>query len=128
MVKDLPANAGGLGAQVGLLEEEMAKHSDSLAWIITWAEEPGGLQSIELQRVRHDRVQCTNTSACLKLKEKLKETGNIFHNIIYFGWPSCWQRADLQNRLHFKRSYNFLGKKKEFFSPVHWFSICCVKR
>ena len=54
MVKDLPANAGGLGAQVGLLEEEMAKHSDSLAWIITWAEEPDGLQSIELQRVRHD--------------------------------------------------------------------------
>ena len=41
MVKDLPDNAGGLGAQVGFLEEEMAKHSATLAWIITWAEEPG---------------------------------------------------------------------------------------
>ena len=95
----------------------MATRSSILAWRIPQTEEPGGLQSIELQRVRHDRVQCTNTSACLKLKEKLKETGNIFHNIIYFGWPSCWQRADLQNRLHFKRSYNFLGKKKRIFLP-----------
>ena len=41
MVKDLPANTGGLGAQVGFLEEEMAKHSATLTWIITWAEEPG---------------------------------------------------------------------------------------
>ena len=62
-------------------------------------------------------AQCTNTSAYLKLKEKLKETGNIYHNIIYFGWPSCWQRSGLQNRLHFKRSYNFLGKKKRIFLP-----------
>ena len=45
---------GGLGAQVGFLEEEMAKHSAILAWIITWAEEPGALESMRLQRVRHD--------------------------------------------------------------------------
>ena len=36
------------------LEEEMATHSSILAWKILWTEEPGGLQSIELQRVRHD--------------------------------------------------------------------------
>ena len=54
MVKDLHANAGGLGAQVGFLEEELAKHSNILAWIITWAEEPGELQSMGLERVRHD--------------------------------------------------------------------------
>ena len=35
------------------LEEEMATHSKSLAWRIPWTEEPGGLQSIGLQRVRH---------------------------------------------------------------------------
>ena len=33
-----------------LLEEEMATHSTILAWEIPWSEEPGGLQSIALQR------------------------------------------------------------------------------
>ena len=32
----------------------MATHSSILAWRISWTEEPGGLQSIGLQRVRHD--------------------------------------------------------------------------
>ena len=36
------------------LEKEMATHSNILAWEIPWTEEPGGLQSIELQRVGHD--------------------------------------------------------------------------
>ena len=31
------------------LEEEMATYSSILAWEIPWAEEPGGLQSMELQ-------------------------------------------------------------------------------
>ena len=35
-------------------EKEMASHSSSLAWKIQWTEEHGGLQSMELQRVRHD--------------------------------------------------------------------------
>ena len=41
------------------LEEEIATHSNILAWKIPRTEEPGGLQSIGLQRVRHDWV--TNT-------------------------------------------------------------------
>ena len=36
------------------LEEGMATHSSILAWRIPWTEEPGGLQSIGLQRVKHD--------------------------------------------------------------------------
>ena len=36
------------------LEEGMATHSSILAWRISWTEEPGRLQSIELQIVRHD--------------------------------------------------------------------------
>ena len=35
------------------LEEEMATHSNILAWEIQWTEEPGRLQSMGLQRVRH---------------------------------------------------------------------------
>ena len=37
-----------------LLEKEMATHSSTLAWKILWTEEPGRLQSMESQRVRHD--------------------------------------------------------------------------
>ena len=37
-----------------ILEQEMATHSSTLAWEIAWTEEPGRLQSMGLQRVRHD--------------------------------------------------------------------------
>ena len=36
------------------LEEGMATLSSILAWEIPWTEEPGGLQSMGLQKVRHD--------------------------------------------------------------------------
>ena len=36
------------------LEKEIATHSNILAWEIPWTEEPSGLQSMELQRVRHN--------------------------------------------------------------------------
>ena len=40
--------------QEGSLEERMAIHPNILAWRIPWTEEPGGLQSMGSQRVRHD--------------------------------------------------------------------------
>ena len=36
------------------LEKGMATHSSILVWRIPWKEEPGGLQSVGSQRVRHD--------------------------------------------------------------------------
>ena len=38
------------------LEEEMATHSSILAWKVPQTEDPGGLQSMGLQRVRHNLV------------------------------------------------------------------------
>ena len=58
-VKNLPAMqemwVWSLGLE-DLLEKEMATHSSILAWEIPWREEPGRLQSMELQRVGHDLV------------------------------------------------------------------------
>ena len=56
MVKNPPANVGDtrdMGSIPGSdpLQKEMAIHSSTLAWKIPWMEEPGGLQSIGLQRV-----------------------------------------------------------------------------
>ena len=50
-------NTGDVGLIRGwedLLEKEMATHFSILAWEIPWAEEPGGLQAMGSQRVRHD--------------------------------------------------------------------------
>ena len=55
--KDSTCSARDAVQSLGLedpLEESTATHSSSLAWKIPWTEEPGGLQSIGLQRVRHD--------------------------------------------------------------------------
>ena len=56
-VKNLPAiqetQVQSLGWEDSL-EKGMATHSSILAWRIPWTEEPGGLQSIGLQRVRHN--------------------------------------------------------------------------
>ena len=40
--------------QEDLLEKETATHSSILAWRIPWTEEPGKLESMGLQRVRHN--------------------------------------------------------------------------
>ena len=44
------------------LEEGIATHSSTLVWRIPWTKEPGGLQSVQLQRVRHDRVTKHSTA------------------------------------------------------------------
>ena len=56
-VKNLPAmqetQIQALG-QEDPLEKEMATHSSIPAWRIPWTEEPGGLQSMGSQRVKHN--------------------------------------------------------------------------
>ena len=58
VVKNPPANAGDTGDAGSIPGEHplegRATHSSILAWRIPWTEEPGGLQSIELQRVGHN--------------------------------------------------------------------------
>ena len=48
-------HVGSLG-QEDPLEKGMATQSSILAWKLPWTEEPGGLQSLGLQRVEHDWV------------------------------------------------------------------------
>ena len=77
MVKILPAMwetwVQPLGGE-DPLEEGVATHSRILAWRIPWTEEPGGLQSVESQRVRHDRA--TNTHTRLTLSVVCKKEHN----------------------------------------------------
>ena len=47
------------------LKKEMATHSSILAWEISWTEEPGGLQSMGLQRVGQDLATKEQMPTCL---------------------------------------------------------------
>ena len=67
-----------------LVEKAMAPHSSTLAWKIPWMEKPGRLQSIGLQRVRHDWA--TSLS--------------LFHHmdippLVYFWLKSIWIASTL---------------------------------
>ena len=90
MVKNLPAVQETWVLSLGWenpLEEGMATHSSILAWRIPWTEEPGGLQTMESQRVdTTERINthrngymgayCSNVFSlhcvCLKVNEHLR--------------------------------------------------------
>ena len=57
MVRNLPARWETRVQSLGRedpLEKGMVTHPSVLAWRIPWTEEPGGLQTTALQRVKHD--------------------------------------------------------------------------
>ena len=58
------------------LEEDMATHSSTLTWRVPWTEEPGGPQSMESQRVRHD-LSRTHASNCVKAHQSLSSSDSI---------------------------------------------------
>ena len=55
-----------------VMDRAMATHSSALAWKIPWMEEPGGLQSMGLRRVRHDRATSLSLYIVLGIKKKKK--------------------------------------------------------
>ena len=85
MVKNLPAMQETMLRSLGqedLLEKGRAIHSSILAWRIAWTEKPGRLQSVGLQRVRHDWA--TNTHIYVKMKIL------IFISITHFYRDFSW--------------------------------------
>jgi len=58
----------------------MATHSSILAWRIPWTEEPGRLQSMGLQRVRHDWMTYTMFSF-------VRNCRSVFQTAIHFTFP-----------------------------------------
>ena len=67
------------------LEEEMATHCYNLAWRIPWTEEPGGLQSMGSQRVRHGWATNAFTSFSLSPRP------SIFHQPLLSTVPWSFQ-------------------------------------
>jgi len=61
----------------------MATHSSILAWRIPWTEEPGGLQSMGLQRIGHDWAINTNVSWS-------KLLGRFWLVVLFFSHYRMW--------------------------------------
>ena len=79
------------------LEEEMATHSSILAWRISWSEEPGGLQTMGKDRVRHDSSDLVSlhtyfVSMCnsflLSLLQKNQQTSGLSNTNVLL-YSSC---------------------------------------
>ena len=60
-------------------EEEMATHSSILVWKIPWTEEPGRLQSMVLQRVRHNWVTKHIYYFCCGPDRYWQQPGELIH-------------------------------------------------
>ena len=72
------------------LEEDMATHYSILTWRIPWTEDPGRLQSIGLQRVRHNWARILNyiesrTRSVLKKKKSCSKLVLLLWHI----WDGC---------------------------------------
>ena len=74
-----------------LMEKEMATHSSILAWRIPWTEEPGRLQSMGSQRVRHDWA--TSLSLSLMPHMMILRCG-AFERVKPWWWDYCSYKGD----------------------------------
>ena len=102
VVKFLPANAGDTRDKVRSLgwedplEEEMATHSNILAWEIPWTEDPGELQSMELQRVW---LNWAHTHSSQMLVNRHHEVGKFWLEsskrlLTLVLYPRSWRAAE----------------------------------
>ena len=82
------------------LEKGMASHASTLAWAISWIEEPGRLQSMRLQRVRHDWT--TSLSVSVPLMRFCP------HNLNTFQRPTteCYHLGVLSSKYEFGKYKN----------------------
>ena len=92
-LKEYACNAGDANSIPGLgrsPREGMATHSSILAWKIPWTEEPGGLQSKGLQRVRHAWAQDTATQQSSATPLNFKHYPFFLLNCVFSEHQDWW--------------------------------------
>ena len=102
----------------------MAAYSSILAWRIPWTEEPGGLQSIESQRVRHDLAH-TRAHKSISSHGISPALGPYIFNCL-LGVPT-WIGGQLQKQ----EVQNLPSSHTHFISPKFFFfpaSLCLLIR
>ena len=100
----------------------MATHSSSLAWKIPWTDEPGGLQSMESQRVTQLSTNITHVVyipekppkyvSCLIVKFSIKDWLRYIWKILIIWIEIFWKYRTLvrmdSEKLYFKKIYKFI--------------------
>ena len=105
------------------LEKEMATHSSILAWRIPWTEEPGGLQSMGSQRVRHDWATDTHRHTHTDTHTHTELLAYMFLRTKLM--CSKWRKEGIQCVYMIKPIRNSLGLYLKdvpwsiYFSPLH---------
>ena len=105
-------------------EKAMAPHSCTLAWKIPWTEEPGGLQSMGLHRVRHDWSDLAAAAASFQML--LLVVVRRWHFILMF-WPrhlACeildpWPRMEPWS-MHWKHGVLTTGSPEKSLEMALW--------
>ena len=92
----------------------MAVHSSIPAWQIPWTKEPGGLQSIELQRVKHSWSELPLRISLdpLDTKNHLKATLNppLSSEMICFAWEALGENIRSNFMLWLFKSYKHISR------------------
>ena len=88
----------------------MATHSSILAWRIPWAQEPGGLQSIRLQRVGHNRSNLALTWG--RNRRGLPTEGCLLYSV-------SWLRCKLKKWVQFLKNH---------YSEYMTYPLCCIDK
>ena len=78
------------------LEKRMATHSSILVWRIPWAEEPGRLQSVGLQRVRHDLATKERKRECLDGMVCVCVCLGLLRDFVSSVWNHEWHQIWIQ--------------------------------
>ena len=105
------------------LEKEMAPHSSTLAWRIPWREEPGRLQSMGWQRVRHD------WATSLSLFTPFKSCkGNSKSHIVVYSWITTFFLA-FPSYLQNSAFVFTVVKNATIGTPraAQWWRLCALK-
>ena len=112
VIKNPPAKAGDMRDRFWSLdwedplEEGMATHSSILTWRILWTEEPGGLQSIALQRVKHYWSRWESTHV-----QEMKLVPHSCFSVFYY----CWTQLTFfpYTKFHKENRHTFLSSNFE---------------
>jgi len=117
-IKNLPAILETRGQSLGqedLLQNGMATHSSILAWRILWTVEPGGLQSMGLQIVRHSWATETLPLNCF----------NRFSSFFFFFQFSVWikdfRRRTMQGKKWLSSNFNTHGAECSVYGHIKGF-------
>ena len=92
MVKNLPAMQDAQFRSLSgedTLEKGMSTHSNILTWRIPWTEKPGGLQSMGLQRVRHNWATNIFTFWILSQFSHFLEKETCWHHVQFMAKVVC---------------------------------------